>query len=161
VFPKENHLILGTCDAHRGSSPTLSPKAHAELEAGLRSAVERPSVYLGSFVQHIDADEVTAPSPWLAQVYSYVKVGGIDDALDLICGHFDAVFDAGKFEDCDAELRSVDVTRLEENTLVGFLSFTLPAADKLPSRKDLFDRIEMQLYRLSCDRVKALLSGLA
>jgi hypothetical protein len=44
-------LAEGDCDPNY---VPLSPEAWAQLEAGIRSAKEKPSVYLGSFAQYAD-----------------------------------------------------------------------------------------------------------
>lgn len=41
---------------HREEYPELSAASKAMLEAGIRSAQEKPSVYLGSFAQYTDDD---------------------------------------------------------------------------------------------------------
>lgn len=43
--------IREACEVRLGYSPELSPGAREALEAGLRSAMERPAVSLGSFAQ--------------------------------------------------------------------------------------------------------------
>ncbi len=81
----------------------------------------------------------------LDYVYSLVKAEEIDKAMDVVFDEIDGMLGRGSFDCCDDLLPMIDVTRLDSNLMVGFLTITLPAKDKLKNRDALVKRIEQEL----------------
>lgn len=81
--------------------------------------------------------------------------------LDLIYDRLDDLLVAGDFDSCDAILAAVEVARLDPVGMVGFLTITLPARERLPSRAALVTRAREALsQRRPQNEVDALLRGL-
>jgi len=100
---------------------------------------------------------------WLQEIYQQVETGteeGTDRAIDILFKHIDTMFLDGEFEGCNEILPKIDLERLDTNLLVGLLSITVAAKDKLPSRPELVRRIEERLTILAPDRVRRLVSDL-
>lgn len=73
------------------------------------------------------------------------KKGDSDQSLDLIYDHFDKLFWSASWTVADDILRDVKVSKYSLDILLAILTSTLPAADKLPSRKTIFNNIENEL----------------
>ncbi len=99
-------------------------------------------------------------STWLEEVYSLVRRDQIDDALDLAFEKLESLYNEQKFDLADAVTKAIDLKRLDTNLLVGFLSITKRAADKLPSRRQFVQRVERHLRGVAPARVEELLAGL-
>lgn len=84
----------------------------------------------------------------------------IDDELDTLFHTVDELFRQGQFDACNDLLQTIDVEHTDLFLLIGWLSATLPAADKLPNRDDLLNKIEAMLQRTQPERVEKLLCGL-
>jgi hypothetical protein len=81
----------------------------------------------------------------LDYVYSLVKAEKIDKAMDVVFEEVDGMLGRGSFDCCDDLLPMIDVSRLDSNLMVGFLSITKAAKDKLKNRDALVKRIEQEL----------------
>lgn len=99
---------------------------------------------------------------WLEQVYLLTMAHKIDNAVDIVFERLDELFRHEKFEDCDNILQIVDLYKLETNLIIAFLSITLRAADKLPSRGNFVNRARQRFLamELEPDRISKLLRGL-
>jgi hypothetical protein len=115
--------------------------------------------------RQLDRSRAAAPAEgahvaWLDDVYSLVGRHEIDTALDVVFTRFDDLLSAGDWDGCDSVLRAIDIQRLDTHLLVGVLSATLPAKDKLTARDKLVERTERRLRTVEPDRVGRLLVGL-
>jgi hypothetical protein len=71
--------------------------------------------------------------------------GKIDAALDLIYDRADEMLLAGELEALDALIEGLDVEQLSVDVLLGVLTITLPAKDKLTTRKEFFESVQRSL----------------
>jgi hypothetical protein len=71
----------------------------------------------------------------------------------------DLLLDA-QFVRCNETLRAFDIKRLDIDVVIGILTVTLGARDKLPFRKRLVERAERKFVSEVPERVEALLAGL-
>jgi hypothetical protein len=94
------------------------------------------------------------------EVYSLVAKGSTVEAVRRVFGEIDDRILAGELSECDAELRSLDLNRVDITTALAFLAITLPVREKLPSRAALVERIEAWLRERAPERVEALIGGL-
>lgn len=85
--------------------------------------------------------------------------GRIDTALDLIYDKIDDLFHARKFEEVDSLLGKIDIRNSPLDILLGYLTATLPAKSRLPSRAKFFHDVEAFL-RETGRMEEGLLSGL-
>lgn len=94
---------------------------------------------------------------WLSKIRELA----VDDALDLIFETVDDAFLEGRFADVDAALDRVDLGELDSFLVIGFLSATLAARDKLTRRSAFVERARSRLLDLGCtDRIDRLMLGL-
>ena len=156
--------VIGTSSAISWMSPpaTAGTRARALHVPSLRVvAVGKDALRLDALEQAIEeeANRVTAPL-WLDEVYAGVAAGDIDAAMDLVFDRIDGHLIEGHFESVDDLLAVVDLGALDTNLVVGFLTATLSAADRLPRRVDFVKRAREALARLAPERVERLIAGL-
>lgn len=96
----------------------------------------------------------------LERIYNLDQRGKFCACLDEIFNYFDDNFLDGKFQECDDMLLKIDVNRLSEHTLVGILSITKSAEDKLNNRETIRNMISRRLELIIPGRVDAMMSGL-
>jgi hypothetical protein len=94
------------------------------------------------------------------QLYALVEGEYIDAAIDLLFEVVDDWFLARQFEQCDRFLADLDITRLDTNLLVGVLSITYAAKDKLQERAALVPQVRARLEQLAPGRADRLMEGL-
>jgi hypothetical protein len=97
---------------------------------------------------------------WLIDIYILVVLDRSDEAIDVLFREVDGMLLAGEFERCDQFLQIVDLSRLDTELIVGVLSVTLKASDKLPSRAEFFRRVSERFRDLPTGRAAGLLRGL-
>lgn len=97
---------------------------------------------------------------WIMQMYGLIASHELEDAIDLLYDNVDDLLLAGKMQECDAVLRTLDLSRLESHLMVGLLSITLVASDHLPHRKTLVVAIEEHFMATEPENVEALMGGL-
>jgi hypothetical protein len=97
---------------------------------------------------------------WLGDVYSLVARNRFDAAIDILFRNVDELLLTGQFNRCNDLLRAIDLGRLDTNLLVGTLSITVSAADKLPGRAHFVERVAKRLESMAPGRVERLLVGL-
>lgn len=85
--------------------------------------------------------------------------GNTDDALDLLLDETDDMMWAGRFSDLDAMIAGIRADDFSGVMLVGILTATLPAGDKLQSRPKFFEDVEVTLRRRG-ELEAGLLTGL-
>lgn len=97
----------------------------------------------------------------LDRIYALEASGAIDEALDVLFEHMDDLM-RDPSEGAYAFLDAVDVTRLKEDLIVGFLSITYPVKH-WPSRIRLFERASAHLYKIAGPErdVEQMLRGLS
>lgn len=96
---------------------------------------------------------------FLQEVYSSIP-DNIDHGLNLIIEYTDDCFLENRFQDCDFLLDTVNLNLLDTFLIVGFLSATRCAKNKLKSRKTFVERARIRLTELAPDRIERLMSGL-
>lgn len=86
----------------------------------------------------------------------------MDRQLDYMFDRYDDLFLDGKFDEANELLGKVCVKDTPTVLLVGYLSITFAAKDKLPNRAKLYADIETELYTRDADKnsVPELLSRL-
>jgi hypothetical protein len=92
-------------------------------------------------------------------VIRLAQKGRLDTALDLIYDKIDDLFLAGQFEEVDSLLGKIDIRGSSVDILLGFLTATLPAKSRLPSRAPFFHKVEIFLQETG-RMEEGLLSGL-
>ncbi len=85
--------------------------------------------------------------------------GAVDAALDLIYDQVDEMLKAGKFDQVNQLLSTVEANSLSLDLLLGLLTVTLPARCRLPARSRLFREAETVL-KLRGEWEEGLLTGL-
>lgn len=85
---------------------------------------------------------------FLSEVYRLSQFGDTDTAGFKIYDFLDRVLIDGFFAVCDSILSKVDVDKLDTKLMRSFLSITIPAKRKLPSRALLYKRIEAKMLVL-------------
>lgn len=91
-----------------------------------------------------------------------VAESDIDAALDLAFRRIDEWLRASFFERCDHVLQRVDAGTFHEDLLVGLLTITFAAKDKLPARARFLERSALVLRkRLGEGEAARALNGLA
>ena len=80
-------------------------------------------------------------------------------ALNLLFGKVDDRLSGGRFDEVDALLKSLDVEGLSENIIVGILSITRRASDRLQFRKEFFEKA-WKVVESRGRNVERLLNGL-
>lgn len=105
-------------------------------------------------------DNTFKSSKILNDIYVLVSGGKPDEAIDVLFDYVDGLLCDGNFDECNDLLNVVDFERLDSNLVVGFLSITISAKDKLRSRSNFVERAEGRLKILAPDRVDNLMSGL-
>lgn len=94
---------------------------------------------------------------WLESLYAETSV---HTAIDMLFDRVDRMMLDEKFEDVDGLLRIIDVDRLDSNLMVGVLTITQCARERLAERVGALERIEKRLRATDPDRVDELLQGL-
>lgn len=99
--------------------------------------------------------------PWLVALYDLVLKGRSHDALDILFSDVNEMCKRGDFVACDQMFAVVELDRLDAILLVGFLSITFLAKDKLPSRPAFVSRVRTLLVHSEGEeRTRRLLVGL-
>jgi hypothetical protein len=83
-----------------------------------------------------------------------------DRALDDLYRRINDKLCAGDFSGVDTELGLVDIEQVNTVMLLGWLTITLEAKDKLTMRKNFAADVRKKLERIDYKRVNAQLSGL-
>lgn len=96
----------------------------------------------------------------LDTIYANCRNGNSDSALDILFDWIDGLLLKGEFEECDEFLRKFNLDMLNIDLMIGLLSITLAATEKLPYRKMLVKEIEARLKKIVPERVERLLRGL-
>lgn len=106
-----------------------------------------------------DATPLVEELSLLARVADLESEDKTKAALREIYRYFNDAFKAGEFGKCDAILRDCDVEKFGVSVLIGFLTASLPAGPRLPSRAPLFYRVRDEFQRRGRTE-EGLLSGL-
>ena len=94
------------------------------------------------------------------EIYRWIDAKDIDQATDILFQDIDNLLSSGEFDLCNELIQNIDLDRFDTNLLVGLLSITYAAHDKLPYRKQLYAKIEFIFNIYEPDRINALLVGL-
>jgi len=95
---------------------------------------------------------------WVEKIYSLVEQGKSYKAINILFKEIDDLLCEGEFETCNESLKTFDLERLDTSLLVGLLSITFPASDKLSYRPEMVEKIRTRLENLAPDRVGRLRS---
>lgn len=71
----------------------------------------------------------------------------------------DSLMKCGQFAKLDSEIATLDITSLDIDLLIGWLTATLPAKSKLPSRGEFFSQVRVEIKKRG-QWEKGLLTGL-
>lgn len=93
----------------------------------------------------LDESDNDTQESFLVRAVRLDKHGHTDAALDLIYDAADDMMARGDFGRLDELLRDADVDQMSVDVLIGLLTATLAGKSRLPSRKNLFDRIVNRL----------------
>lgn len=89
-----------------------------------------------------------------------VAQGRVDNALDVLYDRVDDLLLEGAFNTCNALLACVDVERSDETLLLGILTITHAARERLPRRAEFFRQVRGRILRTSPNEAEGLLQGL-
>ena len=106
--------------------------------------------------------QATSPraNAWIEDVYSLLARKQIDEAIDVLFTETERLLSKGNFSECNSLLQTIDLKRMDTNLLIALLSITLSAAQKLPYRTRLREKVEKRLRELAPARSERLLRGL-
>lgn len=96
----------------------------------------------------------------IEEIYKLVELQEYDEACDILYQDMDSMFLDGEFDQCNEMLKLINLDKLDINLLVGLLSITYAAKDKLPYRDNLYNKIQQKFDLLCSDRKEKLLVGL-
>jgi hypothetical protein len=117
---------------------------------------------LAKNVDHAQEYATAQVPAFLDEIYMLSGVGDTDAAGLKIYDVLDRLLIDGLFAVCDSILRRVDVERLDTKLLRSFLAVTIPAKNELPSRADLFRRIEAKMLAFRGEeKTRRILANLA
>jgi hypothetical protein len=97
---------------------------------------------------------------WLNEFYELAKINKNDLGMDLLFDNVDEMLCDGKFKEVDDLLETMDLSILNTTLLIGLLSITSAAKNKLKNRASLVQRIEEIFKVTDPERVDRLLKGL-
>ena len=138
---KDAVALLGSEDAVR---------KYVELKAASKQptiASSSPQPQSGLFDLEAEIDFADPSEAFLNDVGELDRGQQYDRALDQVFSRFDACFRRGDFPFADAVLRAIDVDRFSLDTLIGFLTVTLSAKDRLAERAAFFSRVANRVNR--------------
>jgi len=99
---------------------------------------------------------------WLRTLYSIEAEGEIDAAIDCVYDRVLDLLDHQDFGGVNDLLERVDVARLGVESMLAFLTITVPAALEIAGRERYFDRVRRRVLVLrSHEDAARLLDGLA
>jgi hypothetical protein len=127
----------------------------AEYHGRLREVIDS----FGKMVAEKADESKTAVGSFLGNARRLDKCGQTDTALDIIFDQIDEMLLAGEFDRLNQLLIDTDTKQYSVDLLLGILTATLPAKDRLPSRTDFFPRVE-QTLRSRGELKEGLLIGL-
>jgi len=97
---------------------------------------------------------------WVDEMYMLIASEELEGAIGLLYDNIDDMLLEERMQECDRILQMLDLSKMESYLMIGVLSITLSAANKLPSRPALVTRIENVLQQTHPDDVNDLLRGL-
>lgn len=75
---------------------------------------------------------------WVSAAYELDKSGKVDEALDVIYDNIDSMLSGGDFIEINRLLGMISITDLSVDLVLGILTSTLPARDRLENRQHFF-----------------------
>jgi hypothetical protein len=133
------------------ASPTVSPTLTAVTTSASLANYEVGVDHLRQSVSsQADTQAVSFESAFLGEFHRLNSQGLTDRCLDLIIRWFDSELKQGApgIMRCDAVLRAIDDTILDEDLIVGFLSATYPGRKLIPYRATFLERARAHLSRM-------------
>ena len=100
------------------------------------------------------------PDTLLNAIYELGSQDLPDMTCDLILHYMDDWMLDGRFDLCDELLEKTNMNRLDTIAIVGLLSATICAKERLSQRKRFVEQAESRLEGLAPDRVEKLMEGL-
>lgn len=161
LHAKESGLLRFTLDWNESVAQAvegvkaLFPELRVESPANDRRATRTLAL----------SNERSALAPEIVEcldtIYEFTRRGAEEALLDFIYDRLDNLLLAGDFDTCDAILTEVNVARLDSVGMIGFLTITLPARQRLDAREGLVTRIrDALLQKRPGHEVDGLLQGL-
>jgi len=98
--------------------------------------------------------------PWVGAIYHLVEHNQSEAAISTLFDNVERLLHEGEFSQCEDILRSIALDRLNIELVIGLLSITLAARDKLPYRRTLCVLAHDRIVELAPNRVESLLEGL-
>jgi hypothetical protein len=128
----------------RASRSSLLRKLRRELSAETFDEVRHliRTTGIGELVGPTSHDAGPKDQSFIGRAAELATRGRTDAALDLIYDSVDALMRKGQFSKLDSILSGSSVANLTVDVLLGLLTATLPARNRLVSRKPMFLRIE-------------------
>jgi hypothetical protein len=111
---------------------------HAEIS---RPLAGQPVESSPSAISNRETSSNQTTPHWLIEAQRLDREGQTDAAMDLVFDRIDEMLTANQFRDVNSILDAVTTGDWSLTMLMGFLSITLSAADRLPSRPAFFDRV--------------------
>lgn len=96
----------------------------------------------------------------LERILEAIRAKSPSDALDTLYDEVDDALLKGQFAIVDEVLDAIDPQEIPTLHLLGFLTITNLARNRLKARSSLVTRVRAHLEVLEADRVKSLLAGL-
>ena len=96
----------------------------------------------------------------LYDIYLCAESEEPENAIDVLFEKVNCLLKNNCFEECDNFLKEIEVDRLNIHLLIGVLSITLCAKDKLFFRESFLTKVEKLLNKKAPERVGMLLKGL-
>jgi hypothetical protein len=175
--PTHYLLVPYTNEATIGITPNMREQPGPRSVASGRPVLEVYDIQLPTiedFVSEWQKEENVAGEPtkeerarrhistFLSEVYRLSQLGDTDTAGFKIYDFLDRVLIDGFFAVCDSILSKVDVDKLDTKLMRSFLSITIPAKRKLPSRALLYKKIEAKMLALrGSEKTRRILANLA
>lgn len=85
--------------------------------------------------------------PFMDETRQLDETGRTDDALDLLFDAIDEMMWNDRFGELDSLIAGLDASEYSIDVLLGVLTATLPAKERLPARPKLYEDIETVLDR--------------
>ncbi len=97
---------------------------------------------------------------WVDEMLSLDASEKYRKTLDILFTNLDKLHIEGKFQESDEVIRSLNFEKLSVTLIVGILTITLPAKDKLNNRESFFNKAEAFFKETEPERAYNLLRGL-
>lgn len=166
--PNDDHFNISQDEEWVGHLPMMVKTLEADTRGSLNDSIreffkshqidiehEVASSLLVCISNHIDLKQDDLPNygekeslgteSFIIRANRLAFIGSIQAALDIIYDYVDELLCNGEFSKLDEELSAVDTKDISVDILIGILTATLPAKNKLLSREHLFKSVKQVL----------------